>query len=87
MYSTFLVLPILLYIIVVVLLVIWIFSWKIYAVWLAVKNNQKKWFITLLLLNTLSLLEMYYVFKVLKKSKGEVKEDFKEAWNVIRKNK
>jgi hypothetical protein len=64
----------------VVILAIWTLPWKIYAVWTAVKNGQKKWFLAMILLNTISILELYYIFKVAKKTGAEVKEDFKNAW-------
>lgn len=59
-----------------VILIIWTVVWKIYAVWIAVKNNQKKWFLAIMILNTVSILEIFYVFKVAKKSWAEVKADF-----------
>lgn len=65
--------------ILVLILALWTLPWKIYAVWMAVKNNQKRWFIALLLLNTIGILEIYYIFKVAKKSWVEVKDDFSKA--------
>jgi hypothetical protein len=50
--------------ILVIVLAIWTIPWKIYAIWTAVKNDHKKWFVAILLLNTVSILELYYVFKV-----------------------
>jgi len=63
----------------VLILALWTLPWKIYAIWIAVKNNQKKWFVALLLLNTVGILEIYYIFKVAKKSWKEVREALNNA--------
>jgi hypothetical protein len=66
------------------LLAIWTIPWKIYAVWLAAKHKHKKWFVILLLLNTASILELIYIFKIEKKNWGEVKMDFKKGWTALK---
>jgi 4-amino-4-deoxy-L-arabinose transferase-like glycosyltransferase len=58
--------------------------WKVYAVWLAVKRNQRKWFVALLLLNTVGILEIFYIFKIANKKWVEVKKDFSKAWKSIK---
>jgi len=63
-----------------VILVLWSIPWKLYAVWTAVKNDHKKWFVALIILNTGAILEIIYVFKIAKKSWAEVKMDFSKAW-------
>jgi hypothetical protein len=68
-----------------VMLTLWTIPWKIYAVWTAVKHDQKKWFVVLILLNTIGILEIYYIFKVAKKSWTEVKGDFSNAWALVKK--
>jgi len=68
----------------VLVLALWTIPWKVYAVWTAAKNNQKKWFVALLILNTLAILEIYYIFKVAKKSWSEVKKDFKKGWESLK---
>ena len=70
--------------IILILIAIWTIPLKIYAVWTAVKLDQKRWFIVLLLLNTLSILELLYIFFVLKKSWVEVKADFKAGWIILK---
>ena len=65
------------------LVVVWTIVWKVYAVWLAARHNHKKWFVALLILNTLSILELIYVFKVAKKTWPEVKADFRSVWDKI----
>ena len=62
-----------------VVVLLWTIPWKLYAVWMAAKRDQKKWFVALLLLNTLAILEIFYIFKIAKKSWTEVKADFKSA--------
>lgn len=41
---------------------------KMYAVWKAAKADQKGWFIALLLLNSIGLLEVTYLFYFQKKN-------------------
>lgn len=69
----------------VLVLALWAIPWKVYAVWLAAKHDHKKWFLALLLLNTVGILEIFYVFKILGKKWIEVKEDFKGAWASFKK--
>lgn len=45
-----------------VLFLVWSLAWKGFALWKSAKNNQKKWFIAILILNTLGLLEIIYLF-------------------------
>lgn len=61
-------------------LIIWTLVWKIYAAWTAAKHDHKKWFVALLILNTIGILEIFYIFKIAKKSWAEVKADFAGAW-------
>ncbi len=75
----------LLVVILILILMIWTFVWKVYAVWISVKHDHKKWFIALLILNTVGILEIFYIFKIAKKSWAEVKSDFREAWKSIKK--
>ena len=46
----------------VALLVLWTLPWKAVALWKAAKNNHKIWFVALLLINTLAILEILYIF-------------------------
>jgi len=47
---------------VLILIALWVLPWKGVALWRASKNNHKKWFIALLILNTLAILEIIYIF-------------------------
>ncbi len=44
------------------LIVFWTIPWKGVALWRASKNNHKKWFVALLVLNTLAVLEIIYIY-------------------------
>lgn len=45
-----------------VLAVIWTIPWKAVALWKAARRGQKVWFVLLLILNTLAILEILYIF-------------------------
>lgn len=59
-----------------IVLVIWTIFWKGCSLWIASKNNQKGWFVVLLILNTFGILEIVYIFFVAKKKWTDVKEIF-----------
>ena len=44
------------------LMIIWSFVWKGAALWKAARNNQMYWFIIMLVVNTLGLLEIIYIY-------------------------
>jgi hypothetical protein len=46
------------------LLLIWTIPWKGYALWLAARNDSPWWFIILLVVNTVGILEIIYIFFV-----------------------
>jgi hypothetical protein len=46
----------------ILILVIWSFVWKGIALWYAGGKKDKIWFIVLLLLNTVGILDMLYIF-------------------------
>ena len=52
---------------ILVLLVLWTVPWKGVALWKAAGNKDLVWFIVLLLLNTLAILEILYIFVFSKK--------------------
>ncbi len=53
----------------VFLSVLWTIPWKGVALWKSAKQNQKWWFIVFLVLNTLAILEILYLFVFDKKKK------------------
>ena len=44
------------------LIILWAIPWKGVALWRAARNRHKKWFIALLLVNTVAILEIIYIF-------------------------
>jgi uncharacterized membrane protein len=48
--------------ILVLILVIWTITWKGIALWIAAQENNKPWFIALLVLNTAGIVEIVYIF-------------------------
>ncbi|KKU86677.1 MAG: hypothetical protein A2667_02385 [Candidatus Wildermuthbacteria bacterium RIFCSPHIGHO2_01_FULL_47_27] len=54
-------------------LVAWILPWKGVALWRAARNNHMRWFAVLLVLNTLAILEIAYIFYFAKKKAEEKK--------------
>ena len=49
------------------LIAAWTLPWKGIALWKASRNEQKIWFIVLLVVNTLAILEITYIFYFSKK--------------------
>ena len=45
-------------------LVFWTVTWKGFALWRAAKDDNKVWFVLLLILNTLGVLEIVYLFAI-----------------------
>lgn len=50
-----------------ILLALWVLPWKGWALWKAAKNGHKKWFIAILVLNTVAILDILYIFVFSKK--------------------
>ncbi|MEK7139928.1 MAG: DUF5652 family protein [Patescibacteria group bacterium] len=50
--------------IILAILFLWILPWKGYALWLSARNGHTKWFVALLILNTLAILDIIYIFAV-----------------------
>jgi hypothetical protein len=48
-------------------LVIWSIIWKGIALWKAARNSHQAWFVILLIVNTLGILEIIYIFGFSKK--------------------
>jgi len=60
---------------IIFLITLWTLPWKALALWRASKNNHKKWFIALLVLNTLAIVEIIYIFFFSKLKKTELQEN------------
>jgi len=52
---------------IIVPLIFWSIIWKGIALWKSARRSQKWWFIVLLVVNTLGILEIIYIFLVAKK--------------------
>jgi len=58
----------------IAILIAWTLVWKGFALWKSAGLRQKYWFIAILLINTLGILEIIYVFLVAKNYKVEIIE-------------
>ncbi|OHA90020.1 MAG: hypothetical protein A3A31_03210 [Candidatus Zambryskibacteria bacterium RIFCSPLOWO2_01_FULL_48_25] len=57
--------------------VLWTLVWKGLALWRSAELRQKYWFIALLIVNSLGILEIIYLFLVAKNYRVEVIEENK----------
>lgn len=55
----------------ILLLILWQTPWKSLALWKAAQKKDKKWFIILLIVNTLAILEILYIFVFSKREKAK----------------
>lgn len=51
-----------------IVLLAWTLAWKGWALWLAARNSHKWWFIVLLVINTVGILDIIYIFVIGKKA-------------------
>lgn len=56
-----------------VILILWSLVWKGLALWRSARRGESGWFVVLLILNTLSILEIIYYFLIAKTDKKEAK--------------
>ncbi|HUD08565.1 MAG TPA: DUF5652 family protein [Candidatus Saccharimonadales bacterium] len=56
---------------ILILAAIWTIPWKGVALWRAARNRSVSWFVVLLIVNTLGILEIIYIFAFSKKGKEE----------------
>ncbi len=59
--------------IVFLLIILWSLPWKGVALWKAARRGSKWWFVALLLINTLAILDILYIFIFSKKEEEIVK--------------
>ncbi len=57
--------------IIFILLVVWSITWKGLALWKSARLSDKWWFIALLVINTIGILEILYLFIFSKRNKKE----------------
>ncbi len=53
---------------VLALIIIWSLIWKGIALWKAARNGQKVWYVVMLIVNTVGILEILYIFVFAKKT-------------------
>lgn len=51
---------------IILALIVWQLPWKGLALWRAARLNQRAWFVGMLLVQTLGILEMVYLFYISK---------------------
>jgi len=51
------------------IMILWSLAWKGVALWKAARNNDKYWYVALLVINTVGILEIVYIFFFAKKEK------------------
>lgn len=49
-------------ILIIIIAVIWTLPWKGFALWKSARRGDSLWFILLLMINTLAILEILYIF-------------------------
>ncbi len=47
---------------IIILVLAWSLAWKGAALWKAARNAQKGWFVALLVINTLGILDILYIY-------------------------
>jgi hypothetical protein len=56
---------------IVILAVVWTLPWKGVALWRAARNRHLAWFVVLLIINTLAILEIIYIFAFSRRKPAE----------------
>ncbi len=51
----------------IILVMLWTIPWKGVALWKSAKKNHKAWFVVMLIVNTLAILEILYIYVFSKK--------------------
>ena len=45
-----------------IITLLWVLPWKTWSLWRAARNNEKIWFISLIVFQTVGILPMLYIF-------------------------
>jgi hypothetical protein len=61
------------------LLIVWSVAWKGLALWRAAHKESKIWFVVLLLVNTVGILDILYLYVFSKRNLGQAKAAQEEA--------
>lgn len=62
-----------------IVFIVWALIWKGWALWIAARNKHKRWFIALLVINTIGILEIIYIFGFGKKELDSSVEEVAET--------
>ena len=57
-----------------IILAVWSIVWKGLALWKAARNNHKTWYIAILIINTIGILPILYIYVFSKKKKKATKK-------------
>ena len=60
---------------IILLILAWTLPWKGYALWTAARRGEKWWFVALLVINTLALLEIFYIFAIVRRAEKSPAEE------------
>ncbi|MCP6720227.1 MAG: DUF5652 family protein [Patescibacteria group bacterium] len=63
---------------IITLIILWTLPWKGVSLWKAAQLKDKWWFIALLVINTLAVLEILYIF-VFSKRKKRLQDSFQRS--------
>ena len=55
----------------IVPILLWSIPWKGVALWKAARNSHKWWFIILLVVNTMAILEIIYIYAISRKKEAK----------------
>ena len=66
------------------LLLAWSFVWKGLSLWKAARKNSKIWFLLILVLNTMGLLEILYFFVLSKVDFSKLEDKFKKIIETVK---
>ena len=69
------------------LFLIWTLFWKGLALWKSAKNDQRYWFIALLIINTAGILELLYLFVFAKNKLVFVSEPMEPKTKTVSRRK
>jgi len=60
--------------VVIAILIVWTLIWKGIALWKAAQNNHMAWYVVMLVLNTVGILEIVYIFGFSKKKPTPIQQ-------------
>ncbi|MBN1376846.1 hypothetical protein JW949_00775 [Candidatus Woesearchaeota archaeon] len=70
------------YLMILIFVMIWSGVWKAIALWKSARNSHLAWFIVLLLVNTVGLLEILYIYIFSKNNKKGKKKSKTKAGKI-----